>query len=212
MSKYDEVKEKAPEVLAAVKTMEAYLNMKRYDDYGKMCNKVLDLAVNLVQDYPQTLAAYVVATNAFGSLITYAEKYAEVEKETIDFPFTYAGIQCALTMGFLSENAESDEYCANLLLGVLQRLLFTFLPYAEATGKFGNDSPALYSTYEYLQTVANLNYSAMENLKKKNPSSPLIPPLVSFFDQFGYEAKRIEFSQFNDLLDYLSALEKQIFE
>lgn len=198
MSEYDEIKQRAPILLAASKKLEAYLEAKRFDDYYSEANDLMNNATELIHTYPDTLAAYVVAGNLFQSLIQSSEKYSELTGEDGDVPFVFGNLQFALAAGFLGRNAQ-DPNVANMLMMVVNGALFTFLEYLGTLDEEAFDDENRSTYFFYIISVAK---AAADNLRRFNPASPLLQQVTMFLDQqtqLGAEFQPIDLTELGEI-------------
>lgn len=119
MSPYEEIKSKAPHFMMLVQKSRILSRQGKLEEAYKIADESLN-ALDLVEEHPNVLAAYVVATNVF-------QNYAEVLSSYANYavPTACKGV-IRLMAPFLCKNTQ-NENCMSLLLTVIQPLYFSVM-------------------------------------------------------------------------------------
>lgn len=171
MDNYELVKQQAPILFAQSKKIEALAAAGYYDQMIDPVFDLLESALDLIDKFPNTFAAYVVATSVVSSAMRSADKFVEHEQVSYEFPFVLANYLLTATAEFLGRNTD-DERCANMLTSNSMAALMMLNNYFSHVPAEKRDFELFVS---YSQYVFEIFYSSALELKKANPSSDILP-------------------------------------
>lgn len=201
MNSYDEIKSKAPRFMMLVQKSRTLLQQGKIEEAYQAADESLD-ALNLVEEYPNTLAAYVVATNVF-------RNYAEVLQQYADYAVPTACKSAIRLMAPFLSKYPQDENCMSMLLSLTMHLYFSVVQIitdGNSDKSFiidGNDN-----SYEVASISASMIYSAYRALKSVNPGSPMVTSLQEHIGEIPDSA--LIFRDVNTIPDYTDRLYKII--
>lgn len=191
---YELVKQQAPALIALSKKVEAKLVAKRYEGIYDELFEIMDKSFELLVNFIDTLAAYVVASNAMASAVRSASLFANAIDNYYQLPFYFASNLFGTTEEFLCKNRK-DINAANLLASNAIMTLTAAIEYQDTLYKdafslFENKSdkgflsPMKSGTMDnYITQMACFTYASLCNLKEINPSSVLIPQISDFLEK-----------------------------
>lgn len=180
MDAYEKVKAAAPAIMMAVKQSQMIAAKGDYDEALKIADKGLD-ALNLVEEYPDTLAAYVVASSAI-------QNYMQILDQISPQAVVTAGLGSLKAMApFLSRNSD-NENCAAILLSVIWPCYMNMMNYMMNLPMEKYFVLSENERNEAMMLAASQFYASFRALKIANPNNPLLQSLQQIAAEIPQEA------------------------
>lgn len=201
MSSYEEIKSKAPHFMMLVQKSRVLAQQGKIEEAYQVAEDSL-YALDLIEEYPNVLAAYVLATNVFSN-------YAKIlEMDAYYAVPTACKGAIKLMAPFLCKYPQ-DENCMSLMLSLTMPLYFNFMTLMSDTFNFFQNSN-IYTTdgknnsKEIACISASMMYSAYKALKAINPGSPMVSNVQGYIDDIPDQA--IIFQSVSKIPEYADRL------
>lgn len=201
MNSYEEIKSKAPSFMMLVQKSRMLLQQGKIEEAYQVADESLD-ALDLIEEYPNTLAAYVVAANVFRNYAEVLEKYA------------YYAVPTGCTSvihhmaPFLSKYPQ-DENCMSMLLSIIMPLyvnVMRIISEGDSYKSFTIDGRDY--THEVVSISASMIYSVYRALKSVSPGSPMISAVQEYISEIPDSA--LIFHDVSGIPEYTDRLRKII--
>lgn len=197
MSAYEEIKSKAPHFMMLVKKSQILAQQGKIDEAYDVASDSLDV-LDLVEENPNVLAAYIVATNVF-------RNYADIV--AINWPYAVP-VACKsvikLMAPFLCKYPQ-NENCMSLMLCLSQIFYMSVMRQVEE-----GDQNKIFTVngqehrLEVTRIAASMFCATFFALKAINPASPMIVSLQNVVNETPQEA--LIFNNVNSIPEYFDKL------
>lgn len=174
MENYNNVKAQAAALLVESKKIEGMVAAHRYNDANQAILELLNKVLSLFDNYPNTIATYVIASNIIQSMTRSSEKMVNENEAAPQLPFLMCHILFTQSVDFLLKYKE-DQNCANLLLSDALSDFFTFSEYLQHVPNAHENQDIL----EYYVSITKILATLTTNLKSFIPNSPLMNQAVN---------------------------------
>lgn len=191
MGRYEEVRDRAADVMTHQAMANAAMQAGNVEEALKYVETSSQLAEDILKEYEDVGASYVVYCNATGFQFQFFDSMGD--KQNAFFSILIATYT---TYSFLSEHLDDETFCC-LFATQLTQMFISYRDYLEDTDFFdeGNEKGQL--AFETLVLMFQMMYNAFDQLKKVAPDNQMVAPMSKIIQQM----EETDFERYVELAD-----------
>lgn len=200
MGRYEEVRDRAPEVVTYQAMANAAMQAGNVEEAVQYAEKSVQLAEDILKEYDDVGAAYVVYCHAAGFQFQLFDSIEDNRNA-----FFSALISLYSTCPFLSKHLDNENYSCLFATQYMQMFL-SYRSFVEEGGYFDEGNEKGEQAFETLVLMYQMMYNAFVQLKKVAPDNQMVTVMARIIQQME-EAGLKRYEELSDL-DWETGLDR----
>lgn len=177
MGRYEEVRDRAADVMTHQAMANAAMQAGNVQEALQYAETSVQLAEDILKEYEDVGAAYVVYCNASGFRFQLLDSL-----ENNRDAFYSALIALYTTYSFLSEHLDDEIFCC-LFATQFMQMFISYRSFVEESGYFDEGNEMGEQAFETLVLMFQMMYNAFDQLKKVAPDNRMVAPMSNIIQQ-----------------------------
>lgn len=191
MGRYEEVRDRAADVMTHQAMANAAMETGNVEEALKYAETSVQLAEDILKEYDDVGAAYVVYCNATGFRFHLFNSLEDNRNA-----FFAALIALYTTCPFLSEHLDDETFCCLFATQVTQTFI-SFRDFLEGTDYFDEGNEKGHKAFETLDLMFQMMYNAFDQLKKVAPDNRMVAPMAGIIQQM----EEADLERYDEMVD-----------
>lgn len=177
MGRYEEVRDKGTEVMTQQAMANAAMQTGKVDEALEYAAKGVEIAENILKEYEDIGAAYVVYCHATGFQFQLFDVIKDYQNA-----FFSAFVAIYTTCPFLSKHLNDENYCC-LFATQLTQLFISFREFVEEKELLEQSEEIGQKAYDTVDMMFQVTYNAFDLLKQVAPDNRMVAPMSTILRQ-----------------------------